>query len=291
MPLLGLCLARQGSIATLTHMPLPLPASRRASPKQKAVRWLLAGLLAPVAATAIWGLSAFGLAEIPLHPDFTPPPPGAEAVEILVISNGVHTDVGLPYVSRWHDFRQELPVSDTKTPNLFMGADSIIAVGWGSRGFYLETPTWADLKVSTALKALFWLDRTAMHVYFFPVAPPLGPKVRRIRISPAQYERLVAFAAHQFAPPDGVGTPPAHPRRTQKPGPETLVFPPEGLHPVQIPGASYGDTDAFYEARDTYSLFNTCNTWTSRVLGAAGVTVGAWTPLEPNLMDSLPPDS
>ena len=42
-----------------------------------------------------------------------------------------------------------------------------VAFGWGDRGFYLETPTWDDLKYSTVLKALFWHSPAVMHVSFY----------------------------------------------------------------------------------------------------------------------------
>ena len=33
--------------------------------------------------------------------------------------------------------------------------DRYVAIGWGDRGFYVDTPTWADLKLSTLCNALF----------------------------------------------------------------------------------------------------------------------------------------
>lgn len=42
-----------------------------------------------------------------------------------------------------------------------------IAFGWGDKGFYLDTPTWADLKFSTAFKAAFWMGQSAMHTTYY----------------------------------------------------------------------------------------------------------------------------
>ncbi|TIW01591.1 MAG: DUF2459 domain-containing protein, partial [Mesorhizobium sp.] len=38
-----------------------------------------------------------------------------------------------------------------------------IVFGWGGRAFYLETPTWSQLKAAPVLKALT-LDASVMHV-------------------------------------------------------------------------------------------------------------------------------
>jgi hypothetical protein len=42
-----------------------------------------------------------------------------------------------------------------------------LAFGWGDKGFYLNTPEWADLKVSTALNAAFGLSSSAIHSTFY----------------------------------------------------------------------------------------------------------------------------
>jgi hypothetical protein len=50
-----------------------------------------------------------------------------------------------------------------------------------------------------------------------------------------------------------------------------------GLGPA-IPGAGLTGSDGFLEAGGRFHALRTCNTWTGRMLRAAGVEVGAWTP-------------
>src|SRR5574344_561500 len=78
--------------------------------------------------------------------------------EIFIKSNGVHTDVVLPIKSdviNWFDFFSS---SDTLSKR---DDFSYISIGWGDKGFYLDTPTWADLKVKTAVVAALGLGSTA----------------------------------------------------------------------------------------------------------------------------------
>lgn len=53
------------------------------------------------------------------------------------------------------DWSQKIPFSQTKGKSTDF---NYIAFGWGDKGFYLDTPTWADLKFSTAFKAAFGWD-------------------------------------------------------------------------------------------------------------------------------------
>ena len=63
-------------------------------------------------------------------------------------------------------------VSVMKIAMIFVG------LGWGDKGFYLETPTWADLKTSTALKAVSGYNTTAMHVTFYKEMQEKGSKIK-----------------------------------------------------------------------------------------------------------------
>ena len=42
----------------------------------------------------------------------------------------------------------------------------------------------------------------------------------------------------------------------------------------------YGNSDAFYDATGSYSLFHTCNSWTNNALKAAGMKASVWTPFD-----------
>ncbi|HOB24230.1 MAG TPA: DUF2459 domain-containing protein, partial [Kaistella sp.] len=53
------------------------------------------------------------------------------------------------------DWSQQIPFKTTLSKRTDF---KYLAIGWGDKGFYLDTPTWADLKFSTAFKAAFWLS-------------------------------------------------------------------------------------------------------------------------------------
>ena len=136
----------------------------------------------------------------------------------------------------------------------------IVAVLYQVIGRYVfnDTPTWADLKVSTALVAAFWLGTSAMHAtYLHSLAP--GPDTVPLYLSKAEYARLIAYIKASFRY-DAAG------------------------HTQHIKGHSYGSNDAFYEAKRVYSFIYTCNTWTNDALKACGQRACLWTPSDTGIL-------
>ena len=179
------------------------------------------------------------------------------AVEAYVLSNGIHTDYVFPVRSTTIDWSQLFPLSQARA----VPADAeFIAIGWGDREFYLNTPTWADLTAARAFGALRGGNRALLHVTWLRRADLRG-SVWRLPLSVPQY---VALAAHVHA-----------------------ALP--GARAVPIAGAHYDGNDAFYEANGSYHLFETCNTWTGRGLRRADVTVSRGTPFDVNVVWHLQP--
>ncbi len=213
--------------------------------------------LAMLAGLALYVLLALLLPRIPVHSDYRPIPetaghggPLADPVLIFVESNGVHTDFALPVRSAWIDWAQHLPT------HWFERVDAdfeYLAFGWGDKGFYLETPTWADLKVSTAFQATFFLGSTAMHVTYLWRAPVPNERCRPLRITAEQYQELIEFLLSSFER-DADGR----------------------LRLIDAKG--YTPYDRFFEANGTYSFIHTCNAWTGRGLDRMRVKTGLWTP-------------
>lgn len=85
-------------------------------------------------------------------------------VDIFILSNGVHTDIVVPVKNESYDWSKQIKFEYTKAKD---STAKYIAMGWGDREFYLETPTWADLKVSTALKVTTGLSSSALHTTFY----------------------------------------------------------------------------------------------------------------------------
>jgi hypothetical protein len=53
------------------------------------------------------------------------------------------------------DWGKELPFDNTISKRYDF---SYVSFGWGDKGFYLDTPSWAELQPSTAFVAAFGLE-------------------------------------------------------------------------------------------------------------------------------------
>lgn len=171
-------------------------------------------------------------------------------IPIYIYTNGVHTDIVMPVKNDLQDWSQKIPFGNTKSKKTDY---QYIGIGWGDKGFYLDTPTWADLKFSTAVKAAFWLSDSAMHCTYYNTMKE-GDDCKMIMISRSQYENLVKYVEDKFD-------------RDQN-----------GNFMLIPTNAVYGDNDAFYDAKGTYSFLYTCNTWSNNALKAAGQKAALWTP-------------
>ncbi|RXM40798.1 TIGR02117 family protein [Chryseobacterium sp. CH21] len=171
-------------------------------------------------------------------------------IPIYIYTNGVHTDIVMPVKNDLQDWSQKIPFANTKSKKTDY---QYIGIGWGDKGFYLDTPTWADLKFSTAVKAAFWLSDSAMHCTYYNTMKE-GDDCKMIMISRNQYQNLVKYVEDKFD-------------RDQK-----------GNFMLIPTNAVYSDNDAFYDAKGTYSFLYTCNTWSNNALKAAGQKAALWTP-------------
>jgi len=193
---------------------------------------------------------------IPVNNDFRPTPDG---IEVFVTSNPVHAEIVMPIESAVIDWRNRFPATcfleDTARA-------THVAIGWGDRGFFLKTPTWAELKFSVAANALFLPSETCLHVTM-KSSVATGPNTRPVRISERQYARLAEYIEAAFQ----------HNANGNA---------------AQVIGEHYSRNDAFFEAHGTYHLLNTCNSWVGRGLKQTGVSVGWMTPLPKTVFWYLP---
>lgn len=174
-------------------------------------------------------------------------------VTIYIMSNGVHTDIVVPVKTEWMDWTQYIRYADTDSKD---STYPYVGIGWGDKGFYLQTPTWADLTFSTAFKAMTGLSSSAIHATFYKDMVPDSSTVA-INMSKEDYKELQQFITQRFDLDD------------------------KG-HTIHIPSVNdgYGDMDAFYEAKGSYNLFYTCNTWSNNALKAAHQKAALWTLLD-----------
>ena len=212
-----------------------------------AARWIGRIAAALAALLIAYGLAGLIGGALPAHPDWRPP---ADGVEIFVESNGVHTGLVLPKQAAGVDWRDIFPPGHLADPR-FGGWDHL-AIGWGERTFYLETPHWADVRPTTVLAAALGSRRTLLHVEHVP-RPIADAHIRRIMLRPDEYRRLAAFIRAALAP-----------------------------GAARYPG--YGRDDVFYESNGHYSALRTCNAWTGDALRQAGIRIGRWTPFPATLL-------
>lgn len=214
----------------------------------KSLGWTVGGLVMLI---LVYLLSAWLLARIPIDGESDP----EKKVAIYILTNGVHTDFVLPAKDSIIDWTSEIRYDNTVAGDT---SKRFLAMGWGDKGFYLETPTWAELKASVAFKAATGLSTTAIHATYHD-AMLTGDSCRRILISNRQYRKLIHYIRSSFQQ-DASG------------------------HFINIKtNANYGDSDAFYEAKGSYSMFHTCNGWVNNGLKAAGLKSCFWTPFDTGL--------
>ncbi len=184
---------------------------------------------------------------IPVNNDFEPT---ASGVEIMVTSTDIHADLVLPIRDEAIDWRAHFPPSD------FVGdvnGATHMAIGWGNKEFYVDTPTWGDVKVGTVFRALFWPSDTCIHVSMSNRSA-IPADARKTKISREQYRLLIDYVLGSF-------------QRD------------EAGRFLLINGGAYDTNDAFYYALGNYHAFNTCNCWVGRGLRVTGVKTGWFTPL------------
>jgi uncharacterized protein (TIGR02117 family) len=173
-----------------------------------------------------------------------------------VRANGVHTWIVMPKVNEDMDWRLYAQPAHLRDPR--WGNADHVAIGYGNREFYLNTPTWGDLTMRRAFAAFFGGGPSLLHVEHIDHPRP-DPWQRPIRISHEQYRRLAGYIQVRFR-----------------------LDP--GGRPLPVLGRGYGPGDMFYEANGGYSFVFTCNEWTGRALRHAGVRMGLWTPFEQSIM-------
>lgn len=180
-----------------------------------------------------------------------------QGTTIYACDNGVHTDLVLPAVSDGVDWREVFQPKDFRGPISL----SHISIGWGSKDFYVNTPTWADLRPMRAIKALLW-DETVLHVEYRSQPMP-GETCGVWVVGSEDYRRITAFVRSSVSGGTSAG-------------------------PTAV-AAGYGPRDAFFSADGYYTIVDTCNQWTGQALRAGGAPVAPWAPFSFLVLWRLPP--
>ena len=236
---------RAETSATFAATVGPMPRRRR----RKKPSWTRRIAMALLAIPTLYLLAALVGALIPVNRRWVEPD---EGITIYLADNGVHADLILPASAQGLDWAPIVPRSDFAA----VPANARwVAFGAGERRIYLDTPTWADLKLGTALHAVTGGERI-MHVEW--IRDPTYA-ARAIRLRPEEYRRLWAAVRAGF--------------RLDTDG-----------RPIRIDHPGYGPTDAFYQGVGKASALATCNNWVADRLRLAGVKAPLWSPFVGGLM-------
>lgn len=193
----------------------------------------------------IYGIMTFLGGIIPVNKGRRVP---AEGETIYLADNGYHVALALP--------RDSCPYADIfDNPLNLSGKGGFFYFGWGDRKFYLGTPTVRNIDWSMALGALFIPSPVVLEVLYIHKFLPDQPEVTPLLVTEDELSDLYQYIKESIMGPQRV---------------------PEQILPDEIDQAFQGSI--FFEARGSYSLFYTCNNWTSRGLKQAGIGTHLWTP-------------
>jgi uncharacterized protein (TIGR02117 family) len=172
---------------------------------------------------------------------------------VFLMKSGIHVDFLLPISNEFKDWQEEFPISNTRSKD---STYKKIAIGWGSKDFYMNTPTWDDLTLKIFLISNFGLGSSALQVKYFTDTLPKDSKIVSLKLSDYQYKKLVKYIENSLKRSG-----------TTK---SSFILPKNPAVMTQ--------NNAYYDAKQTYSLLLTCNTWINNGLKVSGQKACLWTP-------------
>ena len=172
---------------------------------------------------------------------------------VFLMKSGIHMDFLLPICNELKDWQEEFPISNTRSKD---STYKKIAIGWGSKDFYMNTPTWDDLTLKIFLISNFGLGSSAIHVKYYTDTFPKDSKTVSLKLSDNQYKKLVKYIENSLKRSG-----------TTK---SSFILP---KNPKVL-----SNNDAYYDAKQNYSLLFTCNSWINNGLKASGQKACLWTP-------------
>lgn len=176
---------------------------------------------------------------------------------VYVAGEAMHVNLVLPVRDSVTDWSQYLDLNQLgrKAGQNYR----YLKFGWGDRGFYMETPSWSDVRLSNALRALFWPGNpTVLYVQGYDTLPQeAGVELRCMTLTAENYQRLVQALQASFQLQAG--------------------------RPLRLKDG-YGETSGFYAATGYYSVLRTCNTWAADILRAGGINTPVWSALASAVM-------
>ena len=214
----------------------------------RGIKKILKGLMFLILVPIFYGLVSYLFMLFPSNGSTTDKP---KEQKIYILYSSMHTDIVFNLESSKVDWNRLLPQVVKGRKRGYLG------FGWGDKETYLNTPTWDDLKYSTALKALFLNTPSLLHVGYYRDIH-YYQEVKEIALSQQQFEALEQGLQKEFS---------------KEPHYEAKGF---------------GRDDAFYSSKRVYNAIKTCNSWSGDRLREANISMSYWTPFSFNVVNSLP---
>ena len=183
---------------------------------------------------------------------------------VYVSGDQMHTNLFVPVRTDAFDWNQHLNLATIGKSTIGKApADyRYLQFGWGDRIFYVETPSWDQVSLSSAVRSLVLQNPAALFVKGHTAVPHYpNETLKCVSLSEANYIKLMHFLEASFqTDPQG---------KIQR-----------------ISSGQDGDSN-FYEANGRYSMLRTCNSWTADGLRAADVNTPIWGALAPAVLHQL----
>ncbi|WP_064967090.1 DUF2459 domain-containing protein [Tenacibaculum ovolyticum] len=208
---------------------------------KKIIKWILYLLLIPI----VYIIISLILSSITVSRTVN-----NESSEKLVYlnTNGVHLDIVIPIENI-----ESLVLSGIK----YNRNEKYLSFGWGDKNFYINTPTWGDLTINNAFRALFLESSTLIHVTRYKQKRSDWIK---IKVNESELQKLNNYLLNTF--------------QINENGMKTI-----------LKNKNYSSMNNFYKAKGSYSCFKTCNSWVNIGFKESGLKSCLWTPFDFGLMN------
>ena len=162
---------------------------------------------------------------------------------IFISTNGVHLDFIFPKENIAPDLLKDLKnIEDSE----------FVSFGWGDENFYINTPTWEDLTIKSAVSAMLLESATLVHL---TKHRSIQKNWVKVPVSSKQLEKLNEYIRKSF--------------RLEANGNKQILL-----------NKGYTKNDDFYKATGSYSCLNTCNSWVNTGLKKCDLKACLWTPFD-----------
>lgn len=171
--------------------------------------------------------------------------------ELIIIPEGIHTDILLPIRTHTIDWGKELTIENELRVDTFQ---THLKFGYGDKNFFLQTKNWSDLKPNTLFRTIFGINEGAIHVNLCSRRDLDTSKIIKLKLSDRQFNKLIHFIKNSIKWSKGL--------------------------PEKITNHPYSKYDFFFNSSKDYSVAYTCNCWTNEGLKTCEQKAGFWTPFK-----------